>query len=45
LVRPVPSPRRVLKGGYECFATVVPEDEFVEVDLELRLARSVVVSD
>ena len=34
-----------LKRGCRCLATVVPEDEFVEIDLELRLAHSVVGAD
>ena len=34
-----------MKGGCGCFAAVVPEDEFVEVDLELRLAHSMVGAD
>jgi hypothetical protein len=34
-----------LKGGRRGFAAVVPEDEFVEVNLELWLAHSVVGSD
>ena len=34
-----------LKGGCGCFPAVVPEGEFIEVDLELRLAHSVVGAD
>ena len=37
------------KKGLKCrgwrFAPVVPKDEFVEVDLELRLAHSVIGAD
>src|ERR1035437_1274359 len=34
-----------LKGGRGCLAAVVPEDEFVEVGLELRSTHSVVGAD
>jgi len=37
--------REAQSRGCGCFAAVVPEDELVEVDLELRFAHSVVSAD
>jgi hypothetical protein len=37
--------KKGLKSGCGCLAAVVPKDEFIKVDLELRLAHPVVGAD